>query len=402
VSIQTGSHGVPQLTSAYRAMVASGHVPSSPDATTASVVPAGGLGADDEYVAVSLPGADAVEDALQKCYRDVIRPVAWLLCAIGWRPFPFLVSHLWHHRVVAVAYPLFLALCLSAEYAARIAVAVLTDQSDRLSELLLQGIATAVLWGFGLRFFRREDGQAFQELSALIETVYLRCGPGQTASDAGGKLSQLGLTATLRTYLMVGWSALALYVALALWLAVVAALDVAATVDAPWWMYATVAVPVVVGYLLENGVVIVTILTYWLSVRVHVRYAEWIRDRLVTRSLDLPAAERELLALRSLVAQTNRGWAVPVSVLAFFLAVRAVLFQIAWVLATEATATAQAVVGAVLYIALFLVTLYPAASFSDKSSALAATAWTMRAEHTYRLARYVSVHVAVGMCLCGG
>ena len=400
-SIQTGPGGVPYLSGTGPAAGARPLLPQS-GSMGALVGSSGGSGGgggggggvtgagagpgEDDYVNVDRPGTDAVEDALQKCYKDVIQPVAYFLCAIGWRPFPSLRMHLWYHRAIAIAYPVVIAACLLLEYAVRISYAVSFEQQDVLSELLLQGGVTLTLWAYGLRFFRREDGQAFQEVSALIETVYLRCGRG---GDASGKLTQTALTSTLRSYLFVAWTALVVYVGLALWLAFTSAVELAEQYDVVWWLYVVIGVPTAVGYLAENAVVIATILTYWISVRVHVRYADWIRDELVTRHIDLPNAERELHSLRRLVAQTNRGWAVPVSVLAFSLAIRAILFQIAWVLADTAEGTAQAIIGSALYFVLFLVTIYPAALFTEKSNWIANTAWSLRAEQTYRMASYV-------------
>jgi len=350
---------------------------------------------DDDYVDVE--GVDPVEDALQKCFHDVIQPVAVFLCAIGWRPFPFLTNYVWYHRVLAVAYPVLVALLLSAEYVFRIAYVFLVDEQRVLSEVLLQLAVIFILWGYGLWFFRREEGQAFQEVSALIETVYLRCGRG---SDGGGgaggggassKLTQTALTATLRTYLSLAWSALAVYIALALWIAFTAAFEVAETYsDVSWWTYALIAVPTILGLVAENAVIIATILTYWICVRVHVRYADWLREELMARRIDLPNAEREIVSLRRLVNQTNRGWATPVSILAFSLITRAFIFQVIWALSEEAGETAQGIVGSTAYLILFVTTLYPAALFTDKSKWIGDAAWGIRADQSYRTATYAS------------
>jgi len=142
---------------------------------------------EDDYVTAD---DDPIGDALQRCFHEVIRPFGMFLCVIGWRPFvgaPTVVSNLY---VVSIG------LLLMCNYVYNVLYAVYGDRGSLLSEYIVQAVLSFGVWAYGTYHFHREEGKAFQEIAALIETVFLRCSDAQT-----GKLTQTALTNTLRSYL---------------------------------------------------------------------------------------------------------------------------------------------------------------------------------------------------------
>lgn len=110
-----------------------------------------------------------------------------------------------------------------------------------------------------------------------------------------------------------------------------------------------------------------------------------MRDRLTRRSTDLPALERDLAQLSKAVSETNRGWAMPMSALAFSQLVRGIMAHSvliephASLLAKWQAATA----GAICFF-FFMSCVYPPSLLSWKAERLRQTSWRVRGERSYR------------------
>ena len=267
---------------------------------------------------------DPIEDALQKCFDQVIRPVAYFLCFLGWRPFPFISArhHLLGYRILDVIYPTLVCCFLLMSYAFGLFYSINVERVSLISEYILGAVVSFFLWVYGMWFFRRDDGHAFEELSALIETVFLY------SSDSHDKLSQDRLTQTLTNYLITAAYALLFYMGFAMWVGISLATQLAADSPVTTARFLLAVVVISVGYVAEHAVYIATIIIYWIMCRLHMRYLDGIRDRLMTRMISLSRATRDIASLKKLINDANHGWAVPISFLTFSLCVDAVFVQI--------------------------------------------------------------------------
>eukprot|EP00160_Parvularia_atlantis_P021641 Unigene9461_Nuclearia_a/m.28890 Unigene9461_Nuclearia_a/g.28890 ORF Unigene9461_Nuclearia_a/g.28890 Unigene9461_Nuclearia_a/m.28890 type:complete len:488 (-) Unigene9461_Nuclearia_a:66-1529(-) len=338
---------------------------------------ADGVADDDDYVATA---EDPIGEALQRCYVLVIQPFGTFLCILGWRPFSFARTHT-GNLVASNVYVALVALVLMCNYGFGVSYAVFAGRQDLLSEYIFQAVLSFTLWALGLWYFRREDGKAFQEISALIETVFLRCSDVTT-----GKLTQIALTNTLRLYLAYGVCALGMYLTVALWVAITSGLELFKEYDPPIWAFALLSVVVSFGYVAEYAVYICTIVIYYMWARLLMRYMDWLRDELTRRNIDLPAAEKEIVFIGKLVNDLNVGWAYALSTLSFSFLVLTLLYQVRIVTALSVTESWQAGIESAVAAVFTLISLYPAMTITWKGDRLKSMAWKLRGELPYRTA----------------
>ena len=176
---------------------------------------------------------------------------------------------------------------------------------------MIEIIVSFCVWIYGMWFFRREEGVAFEHLSALIETVFLRC------LDPSDNTSQDVLVQTLTNYLIYGGYALLLYTAFALWVGLTLAMELLNDFRPTTAQFVLSFLSISIGYLAEQAVYVATIVIYWIICRLHIRYLDGVRDRMNKRSISLSRAIREITSIKKLVNETNVGWGVPVSIMAF-------------------------------------------------------------------------------------
>jgi len=200
--------------------------------------------------------------------------------------------------------------------------AIKVDRSSLISEFLIEAVVSFFLWTYGMWFFRREEGRAFEELSALIETVYLY------SSNITDRISQERLTQTLINYLIYAGYTLLFYLGFALWLGITLAMQLAEGTGITTVEFILAVLGISIGYVAEHAVYVATIIIYWIICRLHMRYIDAIRDRIVKRNISLSRATKDIATVKKLINDTNTGWAVAVSFLVFSLAVQAIFLQI--------------------------------------------------------------------------
>lgn len=278
---------------------------------------------DSEDEVEIIPQRDPVENALQNCFDQVIRPVAYFLCFLGWRPFPYISArhHLWGYRILDVFYPTLVFAFLAFSYAFGLFYAIKVDRASLISENILGAVVSSFIWIYGMWYFRRDEGQAFEELSALIETVYLY-------SSNTHKLSQDRLTQTLTNYLITAAYMLLFYMGYALWVGITLATQLAFNSPVTSLQFLLAVVVISIGYVAEIAVYVAAIVIYWIICRLHMQYLDGIRERLMTRICSLSRATRDVASAKKLIGDLNHGWAVAISFLTFALSVDAVFVQI--------------------------------------------------------------------------
>jgi len=267
---------------------------------------------------------DPVENALQNCYDQVIRPVSYFLCFLGWRPFPFISHH--HHntfyQILDGLYVLLVFALLCFAFIFGLYYSVKVDRAALISEYVMEAVVSSFLWIYGMWYFRRDEGKAFEELSALIETVYLY------SSNVTDKRLQERLTQTLINYLIAAGYILLIYMGYALWVSMTLAVQLVKDEPISSPQLAAVVLVVSIGNVLENAVYVATIILYWIICRLHMRYLNSIRDRLSRRIISLSRATRDIATIKKLINDTNQGWGVAASFLAFSLAVQGIFIQV--------------------------------------------------------------------------
>ena len=336
---------------------------------------------DSDEEAEIVPVRDPIENALQLCFDQVIRPVAYFLCFLGWRPFPSISAHQHHlgFRILDVLYFTLVGGFLAMSYAFGLYYAIIVDRTSLISEYILGAVVSFFLWIYGMWYFRREDGQAFEELSALIETVYLY------STNATDKLSQDRLTKTLTNYLITAAYSLLFYMGFAMWVGITLATQLAADSPVTTFQFILSVVVISVGYIAEFAVYMTTIIIYWILCRLHMRYLDCVRDRLMKRNISLARATRDISNIKKVVNDTNQGWAISISFLTFSLGVDAIFVQIRFFEGEQFQfELIQAAIAFTISIGLFFASLFPASMVCWKGERLKGMSWKLRAEQHYR------------------
>jgi len=266
---------------------------------------------------------DPIDNALQTCFNQVIRPVAYFLCFLGWRPFPFVSSnlHSFPLRFLDFLYPLFVCCFLAFSYIFGLYYAIRIERNALISEFVIQAIVSFALWIYGMWFFRREEGKAFEELSALIETVYIYSGSSSLSR-------QDRLTENLTNYLIYAGLYLLFYLFFALWEGITLANQLTDAAQVNTLQLVLTIIVTSIGYVAEHAIYAATIIIYWIICRLHMRHLDGIRDRLMKRSINLSKACRDIAIVKKLISDNNRGWAVAVSFLSFSLVLESVFIHI--------------------------------------------------------------------------
>jgi len=327
-------------------------------------------------------GDDPIETNLQKCFAQVIQPVNVFLCLLGWRPFPIFINrdHCCY-RFLDVLYVLLVFFFLAVSYFFGLYYSTQAGRISLISEYLVETVVSFILWLYGMWYYRREEGKAFEELSALIETVYLYISVSQ-----GEQLLQNKLTKTLTKYLICAVFTLILYLGFALWLATTVVIQISSSSTTTTQFVLSILV-LAVGYVAEHAVYLAVIILYWVLCKLHEEYLTSLRDRLMKRNIGLNKAIRDISTIKKLINDNNQGWAMAISFLAFSLGTQAVLVQVRFFEGEQYQYEfTQAGVSFLLLVALFFAALFPATMVSWGGDRLGSVAWKIRAEQHYQKA----------------
>jgi len=290
-------------------------------------------------------GHDPIEDALQKCFNQVTRPVAYFLCLLGWRPFPFIAAHPHHvgYRVLDGCFVLLVFGFLSFSYLFGLYYSINVSRAALISEYIMEAVVSFFLW---------------------------------VSSNTRDKRSQDRLTQTLTNDLIVAGYVLLIYLAYALWVTMALSMQLVRETPLPTPYFVLLVLVISLGNVVEHAVYVATIVLYWIICRLHMRYLDSIRDRLMTRMISLSRATRDIASIKKLIGDTNQGWGVASSFLAFSLGVQAVFIQIKFFEGEQFHLEfAQAGVGFALSIGLFFASVFPASLVCWSADRLKGMSW---------------------------